>query len=88
MLAKWQEDTDKQDHEVNSCYTPIGQKKRNKTPSSMTFLMALDGDVDFNPKSLHHLVEFMKKDTELSAVCGRILPTGSGMSQNYGKPKG
>ena len=82
MLANWQEDTDKQDHETKkSCHTPIGQKhvNRNKTPSSMTFLMALDGDVDFQPEALQLLVDFLKRDTEVAAVCGRIHPTGSGM---------
>ena len=75
MLDNWQDPEIKK-----SCYTPIGQKhvNRYKTPSSNTFLMALDGDVDFQPEALQLLVDFLKRDTEVAAVCGRIHPTGFG----------
>ena len=43
-----------------------------------TFLLALDGDIDFEPKSLMLLVDLMKRDLRLGAACGRIHPTGSG----------
>ncbi|GJQ87499.1 hypothetical protein Trydic_g10257 [Trypoxylus dichotomus] len=43
-----------------------------------TFILALDGDIDFQPKALHILVELMKKNKNLGAACGRIHPLGSG----------
>ncbi|XP_062606375.1 chitin synthase chs-1-like [Saccostrea cucullata] len=43
-----------------------------------TFLLALDGDVDFSPGSLRILVDRMRKDDGVGATCGRIHPIGSG----------
>jgi len=43
-----------------------------------TFILALDGDVDFKPTSLKKLIERMKRDEHVGAVCGRIHPIGSG----------
>lgn len=43
-----------------------------------TFILALDGDIDFQPKAVHLLVELMKKNKNLGAACGRIHPLGSG----------
>ncbi|XP_076443985.1 uncharacterized protein LOC143282270 [Babylonia areolata] len=43
-----------------------------------TFIMTLDGDVDFRPESVHLLLDRMKKSKEVAAVCGRIHPKGSG----------
>lgn len=40
--------------------------------------MTLDGDVDFEPKALWLLLDRMKKNSEVGAVCGRIHPIGSG----------
>ncbi|XP_039271180.2 uncharacterized protein LOC120345701 [Styela clava] len=42
------------------------------------FLLALDGDVDFQPKSLIYLLDRMKKNPEVGAACGRIHPIGNG----------
>ena len=52
---------------------------RKQTRADNTFLMALDGDVDFEPKAMQLLVDLMKKDAKVGAACGRIHPTGSGM---------
>ncbi|KAH3835621.1 hypothetical protein DPMN_108977, partial [Dreissena polymorpha] len=43
-----------------------------------TFILTLDGDVDFKPESVKLLVDRMKKNRKVGAVCGRIHPIGSG----------
>lgn len=55
---------------------------RNKYEPSFqaenTFILALDGDVDFTPKAVRLLVDRMQKNEELGAACGRIHPIGKG----------
>ncbi|KAL3268213.1 hypothetical protein HHI36_007337 [Cryptolaemus montrouzieri] len=46
--------------------------------SENTFILALDGDIDFKPEAVHLLMEYMKKNKKLGAACGRIHPVGSG----------
>lgn len=46
--------------------------------SQNTFVMALDGDTDFSPGSVHILLDRMKKNPRVGAACGRIHPIGSG----------
>ncbi|XP_076437341.1 uncharacterized protein LOC143276616 isoform X2 [Babylonia areolata] len=46
--------------------------------SQNTFVMALDGDTDFSPGSVHILLDRMKKNPKVGAACGRIHPIGSG----------
>ncbi|CAE1140621.1 Chitin synthase chs-1,Chitin synthase chs-2,Chitin synthase [Acanthosepion pharaonis] len=43
-----------------------------------TFLLTLDGDVDFKPDSVKLLIDRMLKNKKVGAVCGRIHPIGSG----------
>ena len=43
-----------------------------------TFILAIDGDMDFKPKAVIHLVDLMKRDKNVAASCGRIHPIGSG----------
>ncbi|XP_052098915.1 chitin synthase chs-2-like [Mytilus californianus] len=56
----------------------------DRLPSSLvqqaenTYVMALDGDVDFSPEALQLLIDRMKKNTKVGATCGRIKPGGSG----------
>jgi hypothetical protein len=47
-----------------------------------TFLLALDGDIDFKPEAVLLLLDLMRKDEKLGAACGRIHPTGSGKIEN------
>ena len=54
--------------------------KRKQVKADNTFLLALDGDVDFQPKAIQLLVDLMRKDEEMGAACGRIHPIGSGES--------
>ncbi|XP_046559999.1 uncharacterized protein LOC124269013 [Haliotis rubra] len=42
------------------------------------FIMTLDGDVDFRPDAVRLLIERMKKNKKVAAVCGRIHPIGDG----------
>lgn len=44
--------------------------------SKNTFLLALDGDIDFQPEAVHLLIQYMKKKDNLGAACGRIHPVG------------
>ena len=50
-----------------------------------TFLLALDGDVDFQPEAIIKVVDLMKRNPSVGAACGRIHPTGSGYMQWYQK---
>jgi len=43
-----------------------------------TYLLTLDGDIDFQPPAVTLLVDLMKKNKNLGAACGRIHPVGSG----------
>lgn len=45
-----------------------------------TFLLALDGDVDFKPDAVRLLVDRMRKNCKTGAACGRIHPIGAGRS--------
>eukprot|EP00095_Tigriopus_kingsejongensis_P011454 maker-scaffold271_size230452-snap-gene-0.8 protein:Tk11454 transcript:maker-scaffold271_size230452-snap-gene-0.8-mRNA-1 annotation:"isoform b" len=48
-----------------------------------TYLLALDGDVDFQPDAIIKLVDLMKRNPKVGASCGRIHPIGSGYMQWY-----
>ncbi|CAF2149420.1 unnamed protein product [Rotaria magnacalcarata] len=43
-----------------------------------TFILSVDGDVDFGPDSVRMLTDRMKKDKKVGAVSSRIHPIGSG----------
>ncbi|KAH7637874.1 Chitin synthase 2 [Dermatophagoides farinae] len=52
--------------------------KRRKTIMNNTFVLALDGDINFRPAAVDLVVDLMKKNDNLGAACGRIHPIGSG----------
>lgn len=58
----------------------LGEDKSShkKKLADNTFLLALDGDVDFYPDAVQLLVDRMKRDLHVGAACGRIHPIGSG----------
>ena len=57
----------------------LGQHRGSKKQlADNTFLLALDGDVDFYPDSVQILVDRMKRNQQVGAACGRIHPVGSG----------
>jgi len=51
---------------------------RKATIAQNTYLLALDGDIDFMPNAVHLLIDLMKRNANLAAACGRIHPVGSG----------
>lgn len=51
---------------------------RKATMAENTYLLTLDGDIDFRPNAVQLLVDLMKKNRNLGAACGRIHPVGSG----------
>ena len=53
------------------------------TIANNTFILALDGDVDFQPSALRLLIDLMKGNTHVGAACGRILPIGLGLFNAY-----
>ena len=55
------------------------RKEKGKYFAENTFLLALDGDVDFKPDAVIKLLDVMKKNTDIGAACGRIHPTRSGI---------
>ncbi|KAL0894833.1 hypothetical protein ABMA27_013353 [Loxostege sticticalis] len=56
---------------------------RKEVISENTYLLALDGDIDFKPSAVTLLIDLMKKNKNLGAACGRIHPVGSGFMAWY-----
>merc|ERR1719225_2423463 len=51
---------------------------RKEILAENTYILTLDGDIDFQPPAVSLLVDLMKKNNNLGAACGRIHPVGSG----------
>ncbi|ESO97576.1 hypothetical protein LOTGIDRAFT_208748 [Lottia gigantea] len=60
-------------------------KHKKFSTASNTFILALDGDIDFYPDAVHLLLDRMRKDGQLGAAAGRIHPKGSGPMVWYQK---
>ncbi|KAG8175041.1 hypothetical protein JTE90_008869 [Oedothorax gibbosus] len=58
---------------------------RKATMAENTFILALDGDINFRPHAVQLLVDLMKKNRNLGAACGRIHPVGAGPMVWYQK---
>ncbi|KAK9877020.1 hypothetical protein WA026_016046 [Henosepilachna vigintioctopunctata] len=75
--------------QVMYMYYLIGHRLKAKNPeefkeaSKKSFILAIDCDIDFRPEALHLLVEYMKKNENLGAACGRIHPVGTGVLAWY-----
>ena len=54
------------------------QSQAQDTDDHEYFILALDGDVDFQPKALTTLLNRMARSPKNGAACGRIYPLGSG----------
>lgn len=52
--------------------------QRKTVIANNTYLLALDGDIDFQPKAVQLLMSRMKVNPLLGAACGRIHPIGKG----------
>ena len=53
-------------------------KRQLQDRADNTFILTLDGDVDFEPRSVVLLLDRMRRDNIVGAVCGRIHPVGAG----------
>ncbi|KAF3834197.1 hypothetical protein F7725_025401 [Dissostichus mawsoni] len=53
-------------------------KKEFQKEKNNTYLLALDGDTDFQPAAVMLLIDRLKTYPRVGAACGRIHPTGSG----------
>ena len=42
------------------------------------FILTTDADVKFTPESVEALLDLMKRDTSVGAVCARTYPLGEG----------
>ncbi|UYV62604.1 chs1 [Cordylochernes scorpioides] len=63
---------------------PIDEK-RKEVLAENTYILTLDGDINFRPRAVRLLVDLMKKNRNLGAACGRIHPVGSGPMVWYQK---
>ena len=61
---------------------PISDARKDVIKEN-TYLLALDGDIDFQPEAITRLVDLMKKNRDVGAACGRIHPIGSGFMAWY-----
>ena len=59
-------------------YANLDTEELEQKVAENTYLLALDGDVDFEPQSVITLVHKMQIDPDTAAVCGRIHPKGFG----------
>ncbi|XP_058486347.1 chitin synthase 1 isoform X1 [Solea solea] len=59
--------------------------KRRFISDDNTYLLALDGDTDFQPKAVILLVDRLRMYENVGAACGRIHPTGMGPMVWYQK---
>lgn len=57
--------------------------RRKQILADNTFILALDGDVDFKPYSVQLLVDRMKRNDKVGAACGRIHPIGTGTEMKH-----
>ncbi|XP_033492651.2 chitin synthase chs-2-like [Epinephelus lanceolatus] len=60
-------------------------KKELQKEKHNTYLLALDGDTDFQPAAVMLLIDRLKLYPRVGAACGRIHPTGSGPMVWYQK---
>lgn len=52
--------------------------KHIKKEAKKSYILVLDGDVDFEPEAVLSLMRRMEKSNLVGAACGRIHPIGSG----------
>jgi len=52
--------------------------KQDKVNDDLTYILATDADVKFKPNDVMALMDFMSRNPDVGAVCGRTHPLGSG----------
>ncbi|XP_017207547.2 chitin synthase chs-1 [Danio rerio] len=60
-------------------------KEKLKRERENTYILALDGDTDFQPSAVMLLIDRLKLYPDVGAACGRIHPTGTGPMVWYQK---
>ncbi|XP_036440672.1 chitin synthase chs-1-like, partial [Colossoma macropomum] len=60
-------------------------REKLKSEKENTYILALDGDTDFQPSAVMLLIDRLKLYPEVGAACGRIHPTGTGPMVWYQK---
>ena len=83
LLGKKDQKADKFEKKLFQNFSGFGDFMKNisegkKIQAQNTFILALDGDVDFKPEAVLLLVDRMRKNPKVGAACGRIHPIGSG----------
>ncbi|KAI0226980.1 Chitin synthase chs-2, partial [Lamellibrachia satsuma] len=53
------------------------RKRKRWSQAENTYLLTLDGDIDFKAESVTLLVDRMRKNKKVGAACGRIHPIGT-----------
>lgn len=61
------------------------EPRRRELRKQNSFILALDGDINFRPEAVLYLLDHMKNNAALGAACGRIHPVGSGPMVWYQK---
>ncbi|CAC5381089.1 CHS1 [Mytilus coruscus] len=59
-------------------WSQLDRKKEIQETAENTFLLAFDGDVDFQPEAVLSLLRRMEKNDKVGAACDRIHPIGNG----------
>lgn len=52
----------------------VADQSRKELLAENTYILTLDGDVDFMPECVHLLIDLMRKNRRLGAACGRVYP--------------
>ncbi|CAG5104798.1 Oidioi.mRNA.OKI2018_I69.chr1.g1552.t1.cds [Oikopleura dioica] len=60
------------------CHWKIKQEKDARIREENSFILAIDGDVDFRPVDFDLVLSRMLDSSEIAACCSQIEPTGSG----------
>ncbi|XP_073339235.1 chitin synthase chs-1-like [Pagrus major] len=87
-FGKWGEGED--EAEVKREFEVRGEKTEQmflflQKEKQNTYLLALDGDTDFQPAAVMLLIDRLRLYPQVGAACGRIHPTGSGPMVWYQK---
>uniref|UniRef100_A0A8C5DAU2 chitin synthase n=1 Tax=Gouania willdenowi TaxID=441366 RepID=A0A8C5DAU2_GOUWI len=73
------------DGEIFLCPQYDNDNKRKFISDDNMYILALDGDTDFQPKAVILLVDRLRMYDNVGAACGRIHPTGMGPMVWYQK---
>uniref|UniRef100_A0A3B5MYG8 chitin synthase n=1 Tax=Xiphophorus couchianus TaxID=32473 RepID=A0A3B5MYG8_9TELE len=74
---RWQKGSNENDLRKDMLILLLMRDQRQQEKHN-TYLLALDGDTDFQPAAVMLLIDRLKMYPRVGAACGRIHPTGSG----------